>query len=131
MLFMVFPPLTSLNMAMLAACPSRHASPSPAWSVSGLQRSRAPGGGPGGRHSFGVFTACAVSRLRRRAAESPFAIEAVPGKGLGAVASRDIRQGELVVSERPPITFVELPDWEAKIQQQFDAPSANVLQKWP
>ena len=71
-----------------------------------------------------------MSRLRRRAAESPFAIEAVPGKGLGAVASRDIRQGELVVSERPPITFVELPDWEAKIQQQFDA-RPNVLHLWP
>lgn len=59
-------------------------------------------------------------RWARRAAESPFEIKEVPSKGLGAVATRDIGEGELVVEERPSITFVDLPDWEGKIQEQFE-----------
>lgn len=58
--------------------------------------------------------------LARRRAAAPFEIKEVPSKGLGAVATRDIGEGELVVEERPPITFVDRPDWEAKIQEQFE-----------
>eukprot|EP00913_Durusdinium_trenchii_P021423 g20134.t2 len=44
----------------------------------------------------------AVARLAGRAAQSPFEIRDVPGKGLGAVAVRDLAEGELVIEERPP-----------------------------
>ncbi|CAK9047352.1 unnamed protein product [Durusdinium trenchii] len=62
----------------------------------------------------------AVARLAGRAAQSPFEIRDVPGKGLGAVAVRDLAEGELVIEERPPITFVDAPNWEEKIQKQFE-----------
>ena len=62
-----------------------------------------------------------MRRVRCRAAVSPFEITEVPSKGLGAVATRDIKEGEVVVEERPPITYVDGPDWERKIQEQFEA----------
>lgn len=54
------------------------------------------------------------------AGDIPFGVEPVEGKGLGAVAVRDIAAGELVVSESPVIALKGDAFWKASMQQQFD-----------
>lgn len=54
-------------------------------------------------------------------AANAFDIVAVPGKGLGALASRDIVCGELVIAEKPILTRSTQPSWLESMQDQFDA----------
>lgn len=54
-------------------------------------------------------------------AANAFDIVAVPGKGLGALASRDIACGELVIAEKPILTRSTEPSWLESMQNQFDA----------
>eukprot|EP00439_Symbiodinium_sp_Y106_P052015 s2386_g6.t4 len=79
--------------------------------------------------ALGVTAASAtMARKRRmlraktacRATTAPVEILPIPGKGFGAIARRDIARGELVLEERPTITYQAGSDWPTSLQQQFD-----------
>ncbi|CAJ1409466.1 unnamed protein product [Effrenium voratum] len=104
----------------------------------GTGRAPHPAPGAGGRCMGGgkaAIAALLASRFRRRElrstrraaqpAAAPFEICEVPGKGLGAVASRDVKVGELVAEERPPITYVEKSGWVEDMEKQFAALPAD------
>ncbi|CAE7381350.1 set5 [Symbiodinium sp. CCMP2592] len=65
------------------------------------------------RRTLRAKTAC-------RATTAPVEILPIPGKGFGAIARRDIARGELVLEERPTITYQAGSDWPISLQQQFD-----------
>mmetsp|Transcript_60356 Transcript_60356/g.168642 ORF Transcript_60356/g.168642 Transcript_60356/m.168642 type:complete len:413 (+) Transcript_60356:58-1296(+) len=54
-----------------------------------------------------------------------FEILPVSDKGFGAVATRDIARGELVVAEKPLICYRDDASWQYAVQRQFDALPAS------
>lgn len=63
-----------------------------------------------------------VAPRQAQAADRCFSVVPVAGKGLGAVANRDISCGELVIGEKPEVTFNSFEEsWLVSIQEQFDA----------
>ncbi|CAE7217783.1 set5 [Symbiodinium natans] len=56
----------------------------------------------------------------RATTAAPVEILPIPAKGFGAIATRDIARGELVLEERPTITYQAGSDWPTSLQQQFD-----------
>lgn len=57
-----------------------------------------------------------------------FVLEQVPGKGVGAIAARDIAAGELLLAERPVMSFSD-GGGDGSAEEQFDALSDELQQE--
>lgn len=66
--------------------------------------------------------------LTGAAIEQPcFLVDEVPGRGLGVVATRELQAGELILCEKPLLTFdANGPFWPAKAKRQL----ARLPQNW-
>eukprot|EP00929_Paragymnodinium_shiwhaense_P029021 TRINITY_DN16726_c0_g1_i2.p1 TRINITY_DN16726_c0_g1~~TRINITY_DN16726_c0_g1_i2.p1 ORF type:complete len:335 (+),score=47.81 TRINITY_DN16726_c0_g1_i2:134-1138(+) len=64
-------------------------------------------------------------RTARRVVAASYRIEEVAGKGLGVIATRDIRNGERVLAETPMLTFKDEENWQADVQRQFSSLSPS------